>query len=178
VFVLTATQLERIVSRFEVQENGCWHHPSVPTAKGYAQTKYGWPAAKSVLIHRLSWMYYKGEIPEGMVVDHLCHNPAECEGGNNCPHRRCVNPEHLTLVTQLENTLRSVRIYEYRTECVNGHSTKDNIGKTISGRRYCIPCNKEQKNEHYLKLKNDPKFKARRAKNMRDLRAKQKVRVS
>ena len=174
---MAATQLERIVSRFEAQENGCWYHPSVPTAKGYAQTKYGWPVSKSILIHRLSWMYYKGDIPEGMVIDHLCHNPAECEGGNNCPHRRCVNPDHLALVTEAENSKRTTRIYEYRSNCVNGHETKNNLGITFKGRRYCITCNKEKKNERYLRLKNDPEFKARRAKNMRNLRAKRKVSV-
>ncbi len=174
---MPATQLERIVSRFQVQPNGCWHHPSVPTAKGYAQTKYGWPVAKSTLIHRLSWMHYKGDIPEGMVLDHMCHNPAECEGGNNCPHRRCVNPDHLQLVSAEENNSKTVRVYEYRNECVNGHSTENNVGKTSTGKRYCITCNKEQKQESYLRLKNDPEFKARRAKNMRDLRARRKVGV-
>jgi hypothetical protein len=138
-----ATQLERIVSRFEKQDNGCWHHPSVPTAKGYAQTKYGWPKSQSTLIHRLSWMYYKGDIPEGMVIDHLCHNPAECEGGNNCPHRRCVNPDHLALVTEAENSYRTVRVLDYKKQCKNGHKLEGNLYKYNSKqgkRRGCATC--------------------------------------
>jgi len=171
---MAITQLERIVSRFEVQESGCWHHPSVPTAKGYAQTKYGWPVAKSTLIHRLSWMHYKGEIPEGMVIDHLCHNPAECEGGNTCTHRRCVNPDHLALVTVAENSHKTVRVFEYRKQCVNGHDV-ESVAQTSTGRKYCLICNKLSKEKNYSRLKNDPDFKARRAKNMRNLRARKKV---
>ena len=169
------SQMERIVSRFEIQPNGCWYHPSTPTAKGYAQTKYGWPKAQSILIHRLSWMYYKGEIPEGMVLDHLCHNPSECSGGVTCKHRRCVNPDHLALVTEKENSQKSVRVYEFREECINGHKVKKNLGITPKGKRYCITCNKEQKMERYLRLKDNPTFKAKRAKNARELRVKRKA---
>lgn len=139
-----ATQLERIVSRFEKQDNGCWHHPSVPTAKGYAQTKYGWPKSQSTLIHRLSWIYYKGDIPEGMVIDHLCHNPAECEGGNNCPHRRCVNPDHLALVTEAENNAKTVRVLKYRSHCLKGHPLENNVIQFASRKgQYCLTCKRE-----------------------------------
>lgn len=140
---MPATQLERIVSRFEVQPNGCWHHPSVPTKKGYAQTKYGWPKSKSTLIHRLSWLHYNGDIPEGLVLDHLCHDPAECEGGNTCTHRRCVNPEHLTLVTAAENSHKTVRVLDYKTHCVNGHALEGNLYEynyKQGKRRGCATC--------------------------------------
>jgi hypothetical protein len=134
-------QLKRIVSRFVEQHNGCWHHPSTPTAKGYAQTKFGWPIAKSTLIHRLSWMYYKGDIAEDMVLDHLCHDPAVCEGGNTCEHRRCVNPNHLQLVSASDNSKKTVRILEFKTHCVNGHSLKNNVYVYSNGKRKgCATC--------------------------------------
>ena len=122
-----ATQLERIVSRFVEQSNGCWHHPSNPGSKGYAVTKFGWPISKSVLIHRLSWEYFNGPIPKDMVLDHLCHNPVTCTGGNPCEHRRCVNPNHLQLVTESENNKKTVRVLKYRTHCKNGHKLENNI---------------------------------------------------
>ena len=124
---MTATQLERIVSRFEVQESGCWWHPSIPTKYGYAQTKLGWPESKSILIHRLSWIYHKGDIPEGMVLDHICHDPAECVGGNSCIHRRCVNPDHLRLVPMPENSKRTTRVLNYKKHCKRGHELENNI---------------------------------------------------
>ena len=140
---MAITQLERIVNRFEVQPNGCWWHPTTPTAKGFAQTKYGWPVSKSTLIHRLSWMYYKGDIPEGMVIDHTCHDPKECKGGNTCLHRRCVNPEHLQLVTSAENSYRSVRVLEHKTHCKRGHELENNIytyNSKNSRRSGCATC--------------------------------------
>lgn len=156
---MPATQLERIVSRFEVQPSGCWWHPSIPTAKGYAQTGYGWPVVRSTLIHRLSWMYYKGDIPEGMVLDHTCHNPSECVGGNNCIHRRCVNPNHLQLISAAENNSKTVRVLKYKTKCVNGHLLKDNL-YTYSRGNACHTCKKEQSKMNNRKYRSAKKVGA------------------
>ena len=41
--------------------------------------------------HRVSWEIFEGPIPEGMEVDHACHNPS------------CVAPYHLRLATRKEN---------------------------------------------------------------------------
>lgn len=48
--------------------------------------------------HRVAYVAAHGPIPEGMTVDHVCHNRAisvdECAPGA-CEHRRCVEPSHL-----------------------------------------------------------------------------------
>ena len=139
----TYTQLERIVSRFTEQPNGCWHHLSKPNNKGYAVTKFGWPIAKTEKLHRLSWMYYNGDIPADMVIDHLCHDPATCAGGDTCEHRRCVNPDHMQLVTASENNKKTVRVLKHRTHCKNGHELLNNIYEYNSKqgkRRGCATC--------------------------------------
>jgi hypothetical protein len=45
--------------------------------------------------HRWSWERARGPIPEGMTIDHLCRN------------RRCVNPDHMELVSAEENARRA-----------------------------------------------------------------------
>jgi hypothetical protein len=47
--------------------------------------------------HRASWELFRGPIPSGLVIDHLCRK------------HRCVNPDHLEPVTTRENVLRSPR---------------------------------------------------------------------
>lgn len=44
--------------------------------------------------HRISYELFKGDIPEGMTIDHLCYN------------HNCINPEHLEAVTSSENSRR------------------------------------------------------------------------
>jgi HNH endonuclease len=75
-----------------------------------------------------------------MTLDHLCRNP------------KCVNPEHLQIVTNKENILRGVSFTAEnasKTHCVRGHElTPDNLVKGGQpGRpRVCLACarNKER----------------------------------
>jgi hypothetical protein len=80
--------------------------------------------------HRVSYELYKGEIPHGYVIDHLCRN------------RGCVNPEHLEAVTQQTNILRGTApsALAVRTNrCQRGHElTEENVI-----RRPCAPNKRE-----------------------------------
>jgi hypothetical protein len=152
----TDEQLKKVIDRIEPQENGCWWYPAVPHSKGYASTRIGWPVVKGAKVHRLSWIYYKGDIPEGMVIDHLCHDPSECEGGNTCIHRRCVNPDHLQLISASDNNKKTVRVLKYRTHCKRGHMLENNVveyDNKYGKKRICKTCQTENRNNYRAKAR-------------------------
>jgi hypothetical protein len=75
--------------------------------------------------HRFAYRLQFGPIPAGLQVDHRCHNEdPTCEGGEDCLHRRCVNPAHLEAVTGRQNTLRGntpAGRNARKTHCDHGH---------------------------------------------------------
>lgn len=73
---------------------GCieWTGSLGPDGYGKVWRRHGTGAA-----HRLAWLLRYGSLPgAGMELDHLCLN------------RRCVNPDHLEVVTSDENKRRAV----------------------------------------------------------------------
>lgn len=66
----------------------CWVWTGDLTPKGYGRF---YVKEKQYRAHRFIYEAEVGPIPEGMVVDHRCHNPA------------CVRPSHLRAVTQKQN---------------------------------------------------------------------------
>lgn len=59
--------------------------------------------------HRVVFELLRGPIPDGMTLDHLCHDGRVCREAAACPHRRCVNPAHMAVVTNSENASRASR---------------------------------------------------------------------
>jgi hypothetical protein len=102
----TPDPAERIRRNYVEDANGCWLWQGPLTAGGYGTTtavgKKG--PAKA---HRVAYEVLVGPIPDGLHLDHLCHNAdLDCPGGRSCVHRRCVRPDHLEPVTLDENNRR------------------------------------------------------------------------
>lgn len=96
----------------------------------------------SRVAHIVSFEIHHGPVPEGLTVDHVCHNgDLSCDGGNDCPHRRCVNPAHLEAVTRKVNANRSHCHNGSKTHCPQDHEyTPDNIYWRKDGSRVCRTC--------------------------------------
>lgn len=145
-------------NKVEVQPNGCWHYTGKITVNGYGEFSHGLGKAgrfKKAPAHRVVYLWYKGAIPDGYVVDHMCHNEAlaECTDPKVCLHKRCVNPGHLQAITYSQNSKLGAPIsYDNRTHCLHGHElTEDNIGWRIQSKsptspkvRFCRTCVKAQ----------------------------------
>ena len=92
-------------------EDGCWewlgccHHQW-----GYGSLNVG---GKYMAAHRYSWELYFGKIPEGWLICHKCDNPS------------CVNPEHLFLGTNKDNSDDKIK------KGRNASSVGENNGRSI-----------------------------------------------
>lgn len=130
-----------VYDRLIFERNGCVRWTG-PTPLGYGRAKF---EGRLHMVHRLVWMDIVGPIPEGMQLDHLCHNrDPDCDLVHDCPHRACVNPAHLEPVTKGENTRRkNVRSAGRKTRCVHGHEYTD-ATRMIDrrGRMMCRICHR------------------------------------
>lgn len=66
----------------------CWEWGAAHHKLGYGVIR---ETGTNIPSHRYSYTSLVGTIPEGMLIDHLCHNPP------------CVNPLHLRAVTLKQN---------------------------------------------------------------------------
>lgn len=122
--------LAQMLRGFTAIPNGCWQWHASFNDAGYGKIQV-WDNGKNRVFraHRVAYEHFKGAIPDGLCLDHLCHN------------RGCVNPEHLEPVTSSENTKRAMRAgFMRRKFCKRGHAmTDENI--YVSGKiRSCKPC--------------------------------------
>lgn len=100
------TQAERFWAKVDRSggPDACWPWTGFIDREGYGLIRLG---DTSVTSSRLAWTLTNGVNPEGLEVDHECHNrDIACEGGVTCPHRRCCNPSHLDAVTHSVNMRR------------------------------------------------------------------------
>ena len=112
-------QQPEILNRFLLKikrQDGHWIWCGGIGSQGYGiSLLYG----KKNTAHRVSYLFLKGSIPEGLCIDHICRI------------RSCVNPAHLRLVTPMENALINsmcpTALNKAKTHCKYGHEfTEEN----------------------------------------------------
>lgn len=145
---------ERIAAAVIVDGSGCWTWQKA-TSRGYGIINVYKRGAR--FAHRVSYETFVGPIPAGLQIDHKCHNQdKDCPGGDNCPHRRCVNPAHLEPVTGRVNVLRGrtvVAVHASVTHCPEDHEYTPENTRTYRGMRYCKKCHRKRERVRYWRKK-------------------------
>jgi len=88
----------------------CWDWMGCKNSGGYGQICNGKKNEGMVYAHRVSWEIHNGPIPEGQCVLHRYDN------------RSCVNPAHLFLGTNADNTHDMMK-----KDRANFKNTKNNV---------------------------------------------------
>jgi len=73
--------------------SGCWIWTGSVDRDGYGMIGRN---HTTYIAHRISWLIYKSQIPDGLLICHKCDTPG------------CVNPDHLFLGTDRDNADDSV----------------------------------------------------------------------
>jgi hypothetical protein len=132
------TPIERFLKYIEVNNDGCWDWT------GGTNEKYGifrFDNKKLGEAHRFSYEFFKDIIPEGLEIHHLCNN------------HKCVNPEHLEIISHLENIKKGPNRHK-TTHCPNGHFySPENTRPTKGGSKVCKICERENGHKRYIEVK-------------------------
>lgn len=127
---------QRFALRYEIAENGCWNWTGA-IHLGYGEIRW---KGRLFRAHQIAYLLFKGDVPEGLEIDHLCEN------------RRCVNPDHLEAVTHQVNIARG-RLKTRQSHCNSGHPLSgENLGwHRTQGTRFCIACSRANAHRQYRK---------------------------
>lgn len=147
-FCTALVESTRWAEKVAISETGCHEWQGSLDSSGYGQQMF--PSVnghkRSARAHRVAWVgFNRRDIPPGMVIDHLCRN------------RRCVNPDHMEIVSHRVNSLRGegpAAVNATKTHCKRGHEFTAANTYVHGGSRFCRACNamaaariKERKNK-------------------------------
>ena len=137
----------RLLDKISPEPNsGCWLWLGAMTGNRYGSIKF---KQKSAPVHRVSYTVFKGEIPAGFEIDHLCR--VKC----------CINPDHLEAVLHKVNLLRGKSPSANnarKTHCSHGHAfTPENTYiQPSNGGRLCRICKRILKAQHRIRQRKIP----------------------
>lgn len=114
-FVATAKAVEELFWSKVEKSSECWNWQAGCKRDGYGVFHV---RRRHVPAHRLSYAFHWGPIPDGIFIDHICHN------------KRCVNPDHLRLATPKQNSENLSGLHPSNTSGYRGVSYE-------RGRRKC-----------------------------------------
>lgn len=113
----------------------CWLWTASKDRKGYG--RFGITAKLTRFAHRWAYEQLIIEVPDGLVLDHLCRNTS------------CVNPWHLQPVTIAVNVRRGRQWESEKTHCPAGHLYDDgNTYRAPAGHRECRICRRAATRRH------------------------------
>jgi|SRR5208282_2816987 len=117
-----------------IPEAGCWIWLKAVNHSGYGIVGY---LGASKLAHRVSWMLFRGNIPDGLGVLHRCDVPP------------CVNPHHLFLGSRSSNSQDAAnkgRLHcQKRPDLWARHCKTKLTDDDIRGIRHWLSCGVERK---------------------------------
>jgi hypothetical protein len=126
-----AEKLERMTA--PEPNTGCLIFTGTWQSRGYGMVNLGLGSGERLLAHRAAWEQAHGPVPEDMTIDHLCGVKA------------CVNPDHMEIVSRVENTIRAHLGVRW-TRCHRGHDLTNPANLLIAVRkdgrqhRQCAAC--------------------------------------
>ncbi len=147
-----AAHTDKFMARVMPEPNsGCWIWTGRIHDHGYGM--FSNPVvSQDYRAHRWSYLRFKGDIPKGTEIDHVCRV------------RCCVNPDHLEAVTRSVNVRRGTSaertslIKKTATHCAKGHLWTPENTRIITKKyrptgtqRWCRECAKARSKKSNLK---------------------------
>ena len=149
---------DRLLKRAVWNEAGCLIWTGARSGRGLygsISVKKWAPPGRNYLhqrTHRVAYELFVGPVPDGLEIDHTCHNRSDCDLGQDCPHRLCLNPAHLEPATHAANVLRGTSPaarYAVATHCKRGHEFVEHLTiRTAKGGRACYLCKAGYRAQH------------------------------
>lgn len=117
-----------------------WTGPVKGNGYGQITLTVGRRETKNFYAHRLIYSLTYGMIPSGKEIHHRCFN------------RKCVNPEHLSVVSHAENmAMLNPKPRVLSKTCSFGHEFSDENTLWSSGRRICRECKRRRERDARLR---------------------------